>query len=135
LDLGFPVDIPLKMLLTLYYQVNSLCTSSIDLSIMAATLANDGVNPISKKKVLEYNDNVLSLILDIGLNDYNKSWKEIVGCYPAISSSIGGMFVVVPGHFGLSIYSPTLNENFNTTKGIEFCKIIRDRLGDFVDLI
>ena len=58
--------------LDLYFRQCSVDVTTRDLAIMAATLANDGTNPITRKRVLEpqYVRDVLTVMHSCGMYDY-----------------------------------------------------------------
>jgi len=67
--------------LDLYFRQCSVNVTTRDLAIMAATLANDGTNPITGKKVFqaEYVRDVLSVMNSCGMYDYAGEWAYEVG--------------------------------------------------------
>ena len=88
-----------------------------DLAVMAATLANGGTNPITKKKVVSpetvaYTDAVMATA---GLYDDSGQWLYKVGL-PAKSGVGGGIIAVCPGKFGIAVISPPLDEAGNSVK-------------------
>lgn len=90
---------------------------------MAATLANGGVHPLTKQRVLpvEHVERVLSVMATCGMYDYAGSWLYEVGM-PAKSGVGGGVIAVLPGRFGIGIFSPPLDEKGNSVRGIAACK-------------
>jgi glutaminase len=73
LELNFGmVDEPVSEHLDLYFEQCSIMVSARDLAIMAATLANNGVNPVTGKRALDerYVKNVLSVMHSCGMYDY-----------------------------------------------------------------
>jgi glutaminase len=109
--------------LNLYFQQCSILVSSHDLAIMAATLANDGINPITGKRAIssDFVPLILSVMSLCGMYDYSGRWIYDVGL-PAKSGISGGIIAVLPGQFGLSIYSPRLDSRGNSVKGTLVCK-------------
>jgi len=126
-------DISIEKITSLFYQINNICANTKTLSMMAATLAFDGISPISQKRIFKTSAEIYTLLCEVGLGEYTNTWIADIG-YPAISSKSGCMFIFIPGQLGLSIYSPLLNESNFPTKGIEFCKLIKERFGDFSEL-
>ena len=106
-----------------YFRQCSVLVSCQDLAFMAATLANGGVYPLSGKRVLplEHVERVLSVMASCGMYDYAGSWLYDVGM-PAKSGVGGGIIAVMPGRFGIGIFSPPLDEKGNSVRGIEACK-------------
>src|SRR5262245_35022543 len=58
--------------LELYFQQCSILVNAHDLAVMGATLANAGVNPVTKQRALEqqYVKDVLSVMFSCGMYDY-----------------------------------------------------------------
>jgi len=88
-----------------------------DLAVMAATLANGGTNPITKKKVVspETSAFTLSIMATAGLYDDSGQWLFAVGL-PGKSGVGGGIIAVCPGKFGIAVISPPLNVVGNSVK-------------------
>jgi glutaminase len=109
--------------LDLYFRQCSIAVDCRDLSVMAATLANGGVNPITGERALEavHVDRVLSVMTTCGLYDAAGEWVFRVGM-PAKSGVGGGILVVLPGQLGIGVYSPRLDAHGNSQRGLEVCK-------------
>ena len=88
-----------------------------DLAVMAATLANGGTNPMTKKKVVtpEAAAFTMSVMSTAGLYDDSGQWLFAVGL-PAKSGVGGGILAVCPGKFGIAVISPPLNAAGNSVK-------------------
>jgi glutaminase len=116
--------------LELYFQQCSLMVSSHDLAVMGATLANGGVNPITGERAIqaEYVKDVLSIMFTCGMYDYAGEWAFRVGL-PAKSGVGGGIVAVVPGRFGIGIFSPPLDAKGNSVRGVSVCRELSDRFG------
>ena len=71
---------------------------------------------------------VLSIMATCGMYDYAGSWLYEVGL-PAKSGVSGGIIAVLPGRFGVAIYSPPLDENGNSARGIAVCRQISRDFG------
>ena len=114
--------------LDLYFKQCSILASARDLAVMAATLANDGVNPLSGKRALraDYVKNVLSVMHSCGMYDYTGEWSYRVGL-PAKSGVSGGVIAVLPGQFGIGIFSPLLDDQGNSCRGIQVCEELSER--------
>lgn len=106
--------------LDLYFQQCSLMVNAKDLATMAATFANHGNNPITGKQVLDssYIRDILSIMFTCGMYDYAGEWAYNVGI-PAKSGVGGGIIGVVPGQFGISVFSPPLDRRGNCVRGIK----------------
>ncbi|WP_240772766.1 glutaminase A [Phragmitibacter flavus] len=106
----------------LYFKQCSISVNCRDLGIMAATLANHGVNPVTGKRAIrgEYVESVLSVMGSCGMYDYAGEWLYRVGM-PAKSGVAGGIMAVLPGQLGIGIFSPPLDERGNSVRGIKVC--------------
>ena len=116
--------------LELYFQQCSMLVSSHDLAIMGATLANGGVNPITGQRAIEqrYVKYLLSIMLSCGMYDYAGEWAYRVGI-PSKSGVGGGIVGVIPGQFGIGIFSPPLDAKGNSVRGILACQELSERFG------
>jgi glutaminase len=115
--------------LDLYFRQCSVEVDCRDLSLMAATLANGGVHPLSGERALEreYVDRVLSVMTTCGMYDSAGEWVVDVGM-PAKSGVAGGVLAVLPGQLGIAVYSPPLDRHGNSVRGVEVCRQISDDL-------
>jgi len=116
--------------LDFYFQQCSILVDARDLAMVAATLANGGVNPISGQRAVaaDYTRDILSVMLTCGLYDYSGEWVYRVGI-PAKSGVSGGLMAVVPGRLGIGIFSPPLDERGNSVRAIRVCQELSQRLG------
>jgi glutaminase len=112
-----------------YFQQCSIAVNCRDLGIMAATLANRGVNPLTGKQALrgEYVESVLSVMGTCGMYDYAGEWLYNVGI-PAKSGVAGGVLAVLPGQLGIGVFSPRLDVHGNSVRGIRICQELSRRL-------
>lgn len=110
-------------LLENYFRQCSLLVDCRDLAFMAATLANGGVHPVTGQRALpaEHVERVLSVMATCGMYDFAGSWLYEVGM-PAKSGVGGGIIAVLPGRFGIGIFSPLLDAKGNSVRGIEVCR-------------
>jgi glutaminase len=109
--------------LDLYFQQCSIMVNGKDLAMMAATLANGGVNPVTGERALDerYVQDVVSVMLTCGMYDYSGEWVYRVGM-PAKSGVGGGITAVVPGQLGIGTFSPPLDAKGNSYRGIKVCE-------------
>jgi glutaminase len=120
----------LDAILDLYFQHCSVLVNSGDLATMAATLANAGVNPITKKRALApaHVRDLLSVMFTCGLYDAAGEWAYRVGV-PAKSGVGGGLFGVIPGRMGIAVYSPLLDERGTSVRGQKVFEDLSRALG------
>ena len=111
--------------LDLYFRQCSITISCRDLAMMAATLANDGVNPLTGVSVFDphYVRDVLSVMNSCGMYNYAGQWSYEVGM-PAKSGVSGCIMAVIPGQVGVGVYSPPLDAQGNSVRGIKVCQDI-----------
>lgn len=116
--------------LELYFQQCSVLVNCRDLALMGATLASGGVNPITKVRAIpqQYVKYLLSIMLSCGMYDYAGEWAYRVGI-PSKSGVGGGIVGVIPGHFGIGIFSPPLDAKGNSVRGIRVCQELSERFG------
>jgi glutaminase len=109
----------------LYFQQCSVAVTARDLGIMAATLANRGVNPVTGRQAIrgEYVESVLSVMGSCGMYDYAGEWIYNIGM-PAKSGVSGGIIAVLPGQLGIGVFSPPLDARGNSVRGIRVCEAI-----------
>jgi glutaminase len=108
-----------------YTRQCSVLTTTQDLAIMAATLANKGFNPKTNKQVIDskYISYILKHMQDNGLYEESDDIVKTIG-FPMKSGVSGSILVVIPGVMGIGIYSPPLNKYGNSVKGIKTMKLI-----------
>ncbi|MGR9044781.1 MAG: glutaminase A [Gammaproteobacteria bacterium] len=117
-------------ILDLYFKQCSILVTCRDLALIGATLANNGVNPITGIRALQnkYVPNVLGVMGSCGMYDYSGAWIYNVGM-PAKSGVGGGVVAVLPGQLGIAVFSPKLDDRGNSFRGIEICKKISKDFG------
>ena len=108
--------------------LNSLEADADRLSIIAATLANNGVCPLTGDAILSPRivRDVLSTMFCCGMNDHTGKFAFEIGL-PAKSGVGGGTMVVVPGVMGFCTYSPKLDQYSNSVRGTLFSKLLSQR--------
>lgn len=123
------IDDRIDETLDLYFKQCSILVNTSDLSMMAATLANEGIHPVTKKSALpaKYVGDVLSLMLTCGMYDSSGEWVYSVGV-PAKSGVSGAIFGVVPGEFGIAVYSPPIDEKGHSLRAM---KVFRELSHEF----
>jgi glutaminase len=111
-----------------YFRQCSVLVTCQDLAVMAATLANGGVNPRTGERVLSeaHVSQVLSVMGTCGMYDRSGEWLVRVGL-PAKSGVGGGICAVLPGQMGIGTFSPPLDEKGNSVRGLLACQEISDR--------
>jgi len=112
-----------------YFQQCSIEVTCRDLAVMAATLANEGVNPVTGERAIERElvDPVMSVMMSCGMYDFAGEWLYWVGL-PAKSGVAGGVLAVLPGQLGIAVFSPRLDAHGNSVRGIRVCKDLSTEL-------
>ena len=114
----------------IYTKQCAINVSAKDLATMAATLANGGVNPVTKKKVVspETVMYTLPVMATAGLYDDTGIWFYNSGL-PAKSGVGGGLLAVCPGKFGIAVVSPPLDAAGNSVKAQLVIRYVVEKLG------
>jgi glutaminase len=113
-----------------YTRQGSLLVTAEDLALMGATLANGGVNPITRRRVVSEDTcrRTLALLLTAGLYERSGDWLYEVGL-PAKSGVSGGIVTIAPGKGGLATFSPPLDTAGNSVRGQLATKLLSEALG------
>jgi glutaminase len=116
--------------LELYFRQCSVVVDARDLALMAATLANGGVNPATSQRAVAaaHLGAILSVMTTCGMYDFAGEWVARVGM-PAKSGVGGGIVAVLPGQLGIGVYSPALDARGNSVRGVKVCEAISAELG------
>jgi glutaminase len=114
----------------LYTRQCSIGVNTRDLAIMAATLANGGFNPVTKKQVIDQRHikGILAVMATAGLYDTTGEWLFMTGL-PAKSGVGGGLIAISPGKFGIAAFSPRLDEAGNSVRAQEAINYVSEKLG------
>ncbi len=114
--------------LDLYFQQCAVMMNCSQLAVMAATLANAGINPMTGVRAIsaEYVRDILSVMYTCGLYDFAGEWACNVGL-PAKSGVGGGILAVVPRRMGIAVFSPPLDEHGHSVRGIRVCEELSRR--------
>jgi glutaminase len=114
----------------LYTKQCSLNVSAKDLAVMGATLADGGVNPITRKRVVDAAScrYALAVMATAGLYETSGDWLFDIGL-PGKSGIGGGIVTVSPGKDGLGTFAPPLDSAGNSVKGQLVAKFLSDSLG------
>jgi glutaminase len=113
-----------------YTEQCSVAVSARDLATMAGTLANGGVNPVTRKQVMQAKNvpPVLAVMATAGLYDDSGKWLYHTGL-PAKSGVGGGLIAVSPGRFGIAVVSPPLDDAGNSVRAQKAIADISNALG------
>src|SRR3954469_22380736 len=108
-----------------YFRQCAVLVTARDIAVMAATLANRGVNPVTGEQVVTPYaiSRTLSVMTSSGMYDYAGEWIYRVGI-PAKSGVGGGILAALPARLGLGSYSPKLDKHGNSVRGIKVCEAL-----------
>jgi len=112
-----------------YFRQCSILVTCRDLAVMAATLANGGVCPLTGNVAIAAHcvPQVLSVMATCGMYDYAGEWIYRIGM-PSKSGVGGGIIGVLPGQMAIAVFSPPLDARGNSVRGI---RVFNDLSDDF----
>jgi glutaminase len=124
----FPRGSNVNRHLELLWQCYALETTTEAQAIMAATLANAGVCPTNEREVFtpDISKHCLSVMFAAGMKDYSNEYAFSVGL-PAVSGISGVVMIVVPDVLGMVIWSPRIDEDGNSLKGLDLSHKLVER--------
>lgn len=114
----------------LYTRQCSLNVTARDLAVMGATLADGGVNPITKERVVDpaICHYALAVMVTAGMYETSGDWLYEIGL-PGKSGIGGGIVTVSPGKGGLGTFAPRLDGAGNSVKGQLAAQFLSQELG------
>jgi glutaminase len=114
----------------LYTRQCSLNVSAKDLAVMGATLADGGMNPITRERVIDpmVCHYALAVMTTAGLYETSGDWLYDIGL-PGKSGIGGGIVTVSPGKGGLGTFAPPLDRAGNSVKGQLVARFLSQQLG------
>ncbi|STC69320.1 glutaminase [Corynebacterium pilosum] len=103
-----------------YTRQCSVMVTTRDLAVMAATLANGGVQPVTGERIFSSRAarHALAVMSSAGMYDAAGRWMYTVGI-PAKSGVAGGLIGTMPGQMGIATFSPRLDEQGNSVRGVQ----------------
>jgi glutaminase len=112
----------------IYCRQCAVSVTTIDLAVMAATLGNGGVNPLTGAAVVGEGVAVraLSVMATCGMYDFSGEWLMRVGL-PAKSGVAGGLIATSPAEFGIGVFSPRLEQHGNSVRGVATARELAKR--------
>ena len=118
------------MSLDIYTRQCSMGVTARQLSICGGTIANRGVNPVTKKKVFdaELTSKIVAMIASVGFYEHTGDWIFTSGI-PARTGVGGGIVGVLPGVMGIAAFSPKLDGSGNSVRAQNAIKYITNKLG------
>ena len=118
------------MSLDLYTRQCSLGITVEQLAICGATIANGGINPITKQQVCdaELSPKIASMIATVGFYEHTGDWLYTSGI-PAKTGVGGGVMGTLPGLMGIAAFAPPIDSAGNSVKAQLAIKHIMNKLG------
>ena len=115
--------------ITAYTKQCSAMATTRDIAIMAATIANYGINPKTGKRVVDkkFIPYIITHMATNGMYEYSETWMTHIGM-PAKSGVGGVILIVIPNVMGIAVLSPPLDEHGNSVKGIITAKQLSAKL-------
>lgn len=103
--------------LDIYTRQCSLGITARQLSVIGATIAGGGVNPVTHREVFkpELAPKIAAMMATVGFYEHTGDWLFLTGL-PAKTGVGGGILGVVPGVMGLAAFAPPLDEAGNSVK-------------------
>lgn len=100
-----------------YTRQCSTLISTEDLAVMGSALANGGVNPRTKQRVMkaEHVAPILAEMMMEGFYTSSGDWAYSVGL-PGKTGVGGGVLAIVPGKMAIAAFSPPLDEAGNSVR-------------------
>lgn len=116
--------------LELYFLLCSLVCDCKDLAFFAATLANNGVSPVTGERLIQPRvvRLVRSLMVTCGMYDYSGEFAATVGM-PSKSGVGGGIISCAIGRYGIATYGPALDDKGNSIGGLKIMEYLSDNMG------
>jgi glutaminase len=113
----------------IYTKACSVGVNVKQLARMGATLANNGVNPVTGEQVIKAENvpYILATMTMAGLYDGSGGWAWHVGL-PAKSGVGGGILAVAPGKGGIAAFAPRLDTAGNSVKAQKVIAYVADKL-------
>ena len=124
------IDENIDAAIDLYFQQCAVLVTCQDLATMAAALANQGRHPHSGEPVVQsqYIRDILSVMYTCGMYNFAGEWAYRVGI-PAKSGVSGGILAIVPNQAGIAVFSPSLDNNGNSVRGIKVFEALSREYG------
>ncbi len=124
------LEVDVDAVIDLYARQCSLQVDCRDLALMAATLANGGVNPVTCERAVTaaHVKHILAVMYACGMYEFSGQWAYRVGL-PAKCSMSGAILMVVPGQMGVAVFSPPVDEQNKSVRGVMTCEDLSRHLG------
>jgi len=114
----------------LYTRQSCVDVTARDLAVMSATLADGGMNPVTRERVVDLGvcQPVLAVMATAGLYEASGDWLYAIGL-PGKGGVGGGIITVAPGKGGVCAFAPPLDAAGNSVRGQLAARFLAERLG------
>ena len=122
---AFPNKTNIHSSLDFYFQTCSIQVNAKMMAKSMSTLANGGVCPFNNTRVFSPTTvrNCLSMMYSCGMYDFSGEYAFSVGL-PAKSGVSGALVIVAPNVGSFALFSPRLDSNHNSVRGVEFSRLL-----------
>lgn len=124
------IDNSVKDVINTYCHQCSITMNTKQLATAFLFLANGGVNPLTGKDVIGKRNTkrINALMMTCGLYNESGDFAYRVGL-PGKSGVGGGIVAIIPGKLSIAVWSPELNANGNSYRGIATLEDFTTELG------
>ncbi|QLE79581.1 glutaminase A [Francisella sp. Scap27] len=125
---AFPEGTDIHTTLDFYFQNCSIQVNAVKMAKVMSTFANGGICPLTNKKIFSPTTirNSLSMMYSCGMYDFSGEYAFSVGL-PAKSGVSGSLVIAIPNVGGFAIFSPRLDANHNSARGVDFSRRLIDK--------
>eukprot|EP00743_Colponemidia_sp_Colp-15_P011957 GILK01013469.1.p1 GENE.GILK01013469.1~~GILK01013469.1.p1 ORF type:complete len:582 (+),score=74.12 GILK01013469.1:42-1748(+) len=125
---SFPPGVDVAAVIDFYCQICAIECTTQRMAVIASTLANGGVCPLTAERIFQPStvNACLSLMTSSGLLNHSPQWEFEIGL-PAKSSMSGCIYLTIANLAGICVWSPPLDASNNSYRGLEFCKRLVQR--------
>lgn len=118
----------IDVVLDVYFHLCSIEMTCEELAQGFLFLADNGVNPLTKKRVVSASKSKrMNAIMQLcGFYDEAGEFSFKVGL-PGKSGVGGGIIAIYPGHYSIAVWSPKLNAKGNSYKGMRILEFLTTR--------
>jgi len=115
--------------LNLYFKQCSIEVNAMDIAMMGAVLAGDGISPVTGEVLIPkpIARLVKTFMVTCGMYDASGEFAVRVGL-PAKSGVGGGILAAVPGKMGIGVFGPALDSKGNSAGGIKIMEHVSKEL-------
>ncbi|MGG4490668.1 glutaminase A [Metabacillus idriensis] len=122
------VDGDVEDLIDLYSKQCAVQMHSLDLAKIGAVFALDGKHPQTEKQIIPKDIARICKTFMVTCGMYNASGEFAIKVgIPAKSGVSGGIMGIVPYHFGIGIFGPSLDKKGNSIAGIKLLHLLSEK--------